>query len=603
MTLKPTWYTERIVPGAWLALLALFAVMYVGSMFAPGIQDDADATHASAARAMAQSGDFVTLKVNGVRYLEKPPMVYWLAAIAFKIFGVSEFSLRLPLVLGILACTFLAADWTRRAFGAHAGAYAGLFTLTTFGVYLFTRTFIPEVLLSFFLAGSLYFFLTALEDGTVWRWYAGYAALAFGVLTKGLVALVFVGGAMFFYLLISGEWRRWREFRLVTGSLLFLAIAAPWHILAGLRNTGGADGHGFFWFYFINEHVLRFLGKRFPKDYNRQPIWAYWLGHAIWLFPWSTFLPLAVKEAIQEFRERNFTQDFTTKTRLLCWIYAAIILVFFSLSTNQEYYTFPCYLPLAVLLAGAMVDEEERHEGRKSAWLLGGQWLLTSMGVAASLALFFGLWKSRHLAFLPDIGMVMASRGIGGYTLSMSRIFDLTDAAFAALRLPAVIAACALLVGPVISKIFRQRAQHFYATWAVGLTAAAFLVAANMALVRFEPVLSSKSIAVEFERVAKPGDRLMIYGDQAFGSSLLFYTGRQILLVNGNTTSMYFGSTFPDAPKIFLSDGDLKREWASPQRVFILVTEDHRKPFEDAAGRPVYEIASAGEKLFFSNRQ
>ena len=155
----------------------------------------------------------------------------------------------------------------------------------------------------------------------------------------------------------------------------------------------------------------------------------------------------------------------------------------------------------------------------------------------------------------------------------------------------------------MVSKLLRQRAQHFYATWAVGITAAAFLVAANLALMRFEPVLSSKSLAATLERIARPEDRLMIYGDQAFGSSLLFYTGRQILLVNGNTTSMYFGSTFPDAPKIFLSDLDLKQDWTGPRRVFILVTGDKRQQFEDAVGQPVYEIASAGEKSLYSNRR
>ena len=218
--------------GAWLGLLLIFCVVYVGSLWTPGLLDDADATHAEAAREMSVTGDFVTLHVNGVRYLEKPPLPYWSAAIAYRIFGQNEFSTRLPIALGVLFSMLLVMAWSRRAFGSRAAIYSGLFVLTSAGVYLFTRIFIPEVLLSLFLFASLYFFLTALEYRQPWRWYAAYAMMALAVLTKGLIGMVFIGGAVFFYSLAGGEWRRWREFRLFTGTLLFLAIAAPWHILA-----------------------------------------------------------------------------------------------------------------------------------------------------------------------------------------------------------------------------------------------------------------------------------------------------------------------------------------------------------------------------------
>src|SRR6202795_5252600 len=223
-------------------LAAVFLAVYVGSMFTPGLLDDADSTHAEAAREMVVSGDYVTLHINGVRYLEKAPLPYWLVATSYKIFGVNEFSTRLPMVLSIMLLGLLAFGWGRRAFGQRTGLYAALFVYTCAGVYLFTRVLIPEVLLSLLIAGALYFFLTALEpEAEAWRWYAGYAMVGLGVLTKGLIALVFPCGTTFFFLLITGEWRRWREVRLVLGFALFLAVAAPWHILAGLRNPGTAQ--------------------------------------------------------------------------------------------------------------------------------------------------------------------------------------------------------------------------------------------------------------------------------------------------------------------------------------------------------------------------
>ncbi len=123
--------------------------------------------------------------------------------------------------------------------------------------------------------------------------------LALAVLTKGLLALVVIGITLVAYLAITGEWRRWREFHLFSGLLLFFVIAAPWHILAGLRNPAVGDHHGFFWFYFVNEHFLRFLGKRIPKDYNKLPGYLYWTLHLVWLFPWSLYLPLALRRLLR----------------------------------------------------------------------------------------------------------------------------------------------------------------------------------------------------------------------------------------------------------------------------------------------------------------
>ncbi|HEX7958292.1 MAG TPA: glycosyltransferase family 39 protein, partial [Terriglobales bacterium] len=211
----------------WLAVLAIFSLVYLGSLFSPALLDDADATHSEAAREMYRSGDWVTLHVNGIRYLEKAPLPYWLIASSYHLFGISEASTRLPLTLAMLLTVLLAGDWARRAFGDRAGVLAALFVTTSIGFYLFTRITIPEGLLSFLIALSFYCFIRALNSPATqarWWWYGAYAALALAVLTKGLLSLVVVGGAVFLFLLLTGQWRRWREFRLLSGTLLFLAI-------------------------------------------------------------------------------------------------------------------------------------------------------------------------------------------------------------------------------------------------------------------------------------------------------------------------------------------------------------------------------------------
>jgi Dolichyl-phosphate-mannose-protein mannosyltransferase len=460
----------------------------------------------------------------------------------------------------------------------------------------------------------MYFFLTALEpNAEAWRWYAGYAMMALGVLTKGLIALVFPCGAAFFFLLVTGEWRRWREFRLFSGLALFLAIAAPWHILAGLRNPGTADHRGFLWFYFVNEHFLRFLGKRYPRDYSKLPATLYWTLHLVWLFPWSLYLPAAVTTALEAWRGRRSSlevaergagiSDFASRTRLLCWIWAAVVLIFFALSTNQEYYTFPAYFPLLLLLADgvARCERTECERGVRAGWLTTSAGFLAVIGIAASAALSIGLWKSRGLPFEPDIGNVLGKQDLDAYTLSMSHALDLSYASFAALRLPAALAVVALLVAPLTSFILRMFRRHYSATWVLGAGLAVFLVAAHIALGRFGPYLSSKQLAEEIAARARAEDKVMIYGDQAFGSSLLFYLRRPIDLVEGRTTSMWFGSTFADAPKIYLSDADLQRDWAENGRVFLFVPP-YEKARVDGLLPAKFVIAELSGKYVYSNR-
>jgi len=593
----------RLRTASYWALAVVFATVYFGSVFSPALLDDADSSHAEAAREMFVTGDYVTLHINGVRYLEKAPLPYWLVAICYRVFGVNEFATRLPMVLSVLFLGLLALVWGGHAFGERAGIYAGLFVYTSAGVFLFTRVLIPDVLLSLLISASLYFFVTALEPtGRPWRWYAGYACMALGVLTKGLIALAFPGGAAFIYLAITGDWQRWREFRLASGLLLFLVIAAPWHILAGLRNTGGQGGHGFFWFYFVNEHFLRFLGKRYPRDYNKLPWALYWSLHLVWLFPWSLYFPAVIRTII-DIRKRKEPANFASRTRLLCWILAGVILVFFAISTNQEYYTFPAYLPLFILLADGIAGCEWSacNDGVRKGWLQVSAGVLAVIGLVAGVTLLTLLWKSRNLPFEPDIGNVLAQHDMSEDTLSTSHMLDLSYASFAALRLPAALAAVALLVAPLLSFLLRIRRRHYSATWALAAGMAVFLVAAHIALGRFGPYLSSRDLAQQIATRAHPEDRVMIYGDQAFGSSLLFYLQRPIELVEGRTTSMWFGSTFPDAPRIYLSDSDLQRDWASNERVFLFVPP-HLKSKVDALLPDRVVIAEISGKCVYSNR-
>jgi 4-amino-4-deoxy-L-arabinose transferase-like glycosyltransferase len=611
----------------WVLILSVFLAVYFAALFTPSLLDDADATHAQAAQHMAMTGHIVTLMVDGIRYLEKPPLPYWLVAIDFKLFGFNAFATHLPEALAVLGCAILALLWGRRAYSERAAFYAALAVLTSIGTFLFTRYFIPESILTLLIALGLYLFLTGLEDHQPSRIYCTYVLLALAMLAKGLIAPVFFLGGVIPYLLVTGKWRRWREFHLFTGALLFLLVAAPWHVLAGLHNPdqghpvgnipSPGNVHGFFYFYFMNEHVLRFLGRRYPHDYNKLPGYLFWSLHLVWLFPWSLYWPATLYEAWNKNRRagRRFswhglTQlSFRGNTSLLLALYAGFILLFFSLSTNQEYYTYPAYFPLLLLtaagLAGLETDAMTSSANERTLnmrWLEGAQALFALVGAAAAAMLAYGLWASRHLPYVADIGTLLAHRDVGGYSLSMSHFMDLTGPSFAALRLPAILAAVALLAGPSLAWRMRIRRQHLSATFTTAMTAAMFLVAAHIAFVRFQPILSSQAMANTIKAIAGPQDTLILYGDQSYGSSIIFYTQRPAYVVNGCDTTLLWGSNYPDAPNVCLDDAQLLARWGNGPRRFLFVPPDYRQHVESLLRNRIYMVQQLSDKELLTDR-
>ncbi len=226
-----------------LLVLLIASLIFIACIASPpNLMDDVDSVQASISRTMLQSGDWVTARLDGVKYLEKPPLKWWLIAVFFKIFGVHDYVARLPLaILTVLLCwlTFRMGAW---AFGARAGFYAGLVLSTCVGLFLFTRVLIVDAQLTFVIALAIWSFLRALDDRERhprWWAYSFWACAAAGILFKGLIGALFPFAAGLLYLLSTGQLlsrETYRRLVPVPGILLFLVIAAPWHLLAAIRN-------------------------------------------------------------------------------------------------------------------------------------------------------------------------------------------------------------------------------------------------------------------------------------------------------------------------------------------------------------------------------
>jgi 4-amino-4-deoxy-L-arabinose transferase-like glycosyltransferase len=571
-----------------LLLILLTAVIYVGSAWAPSLQDDADAAHAEAAREIVERNDWVTLHINGIRYLEKAPLMYWAVALSYKIFGFTEFATRLPLALGTLLLVLAVYYFGRWMGGDRAGFYAGLAVCAGLGVYLFTRIMIPEVIISFFLTLACYFFLKVYFGELDARWiYLFYGGMAAAVLTKGLIGIVFPAGVLLLFIALTNGWRRIPHLRPVSGALLFLALAVPWHALAIWRNEK------FFWFYFINEHVLRYLGKRYPEDYDTVPLASFWLLHLVWLFPFSVFWPLALRRARALLRP----VERADQLRLFAWLWVLVVIGFFSFSTRQEYYTFPAF-PALALLAGTALAAGEKDKHR---WVTIGQGLLALLGIVAGAVLGYLLWLSRHAAPVADISQAL-THNPENYKLALGHMSDLTVEAFAALRVPAAGAALSLSLGFVAAWLLRLRQRARAASLLTALTIACFLYFAHLALGVFDPYLSSKPLALAIKERLKPGDVVVINGEYQGGSSIGFYLPQKVLLLNGRMTGLEFGSYYPDAPPVFIDDGEIARLWQGERRIFLFTPDRQAERVKQVIAGEIYLIASAGEKSIYSNR-
>ncbi len=553
-----------------LFLLLLSAAIYLGTASWPALLDDADSSHALVSRAMLERGDYVVMFLNGVRYLQKAPIHYWMVAIDYKIFGQTEFAVRLPVALAMIGLTLMAFEFARRFFSERAGVYAGLATATSLGMFMFTRIMIPEAIYALQFTAIFYLFLRGWTGSMRPRVaYWGVAVLtACAVLTRGLIGVVFPVGTIVAFILLTRGWKRWRELHLVSGTLIFLAIAVPWHVIAELRAPG------FFWSYFINEHVKRALGTRWPPDYEATPLPIWWAAHLAWFFPWSVFLPLAIKQ-FRPLRSWWKETSVEAQARLLLFAWFGVVFIFFSLvvGSRMEYYAFGGWPAVTILLGLGMARAEEQRD----RWLPRLQAVLAVIGLGLGGVLTWAVWQAARVRATGDISSLLKTHPNDFYRLSMGHLFDLTPQAFADLRTPALMAAACFAVGFVAVWLVGRTRRVMTSAVVLGLTMAVFIFAANLAFGIFGPHMSSRPMAGAILKYLRTGDQIAVYGEFDPASSVAFYTHRRLLIWNGRYNNLELGSHYPDAPRIFFTDETFPPLWNSSLRIFLVVPEEQRR--------------------------
>ena len=637
-----------------LILIILWFVFYSSfTLLTPPLLDDADSVHAEVSREMLQRHDYVTLYANGIRYLEKAPLLYWSMAASFRIFGVHTESARLPLAFTVLALALLLEAFARRAFsslehpksGARAGLYAGLLLLSSFGIFIFTRINIPDAMVCLWLSAAIFFYrrTESQSQPNPLLCYAFAAACALNVLTKGLIGIVFPILIVLAHLALTRRnagavLTRIRQLHPLSSLLVFFIIAAPWHILIALANpTEGNPGnltfinhhwqvplptdgnvHGWLWFYFVNEHLLRYLNLRVPRDYDTVPLYLFWGLLLIWLMPWSAYLLRALRtipwrKAIRPLISiRTLTPE--ESTRLLLGLWAAIPLLFFSLSTRQEYYVLPSLPPLILLIAAWLNDEAAEAESFTvpNPLTRAGQRISVLLLILGSIAALIAGFLVLH-THPPDPSVDLATllhQNPTDYALSFGHFLDLNIPALGAFHRPLSLAALAFFLGPLANWLLRGNYKPHLANLSLVAATFAFLIAAHIGLQIFSPVLTSRPLATAVATQINPSDIIVIHGEYEAASTLGFYLHRPgpegestdaepIHILNGRSSNLWYGSFFPDAPHIFEDNVSLSLKWTEPRRIFLW--QDLNDPVPALPGK-TYFIAQSGGKEILSNQ-
>jgi len=536
-------------------VIGLFFALFLGSR--PLSVPD-EGRYVEIPREMTVTGDWLTPRLNGVKYFEKPPLFYWFEAVLIKLFGLGEWSVRLgPALFALFGCLTVYYAGTR-LFGRRAGILSAAVLASSVLYYALSRLISLDMPVSVLLTAALLSFLLGTQEQEkkarrlfFWGFYA-FAALT--TLTKGLIGIAFPGMIIFLWMLVTGEWRVLRTMHLLSGLALFLMIAAPWHILTGRANPE------FFDFYFIREHFQRYLTK---VHHHYKPAWFYLPILIGGLFPWSAFLMQAVRHALppNSWKDRK---NYQAEIFLLLW--ALLIFLFFSASSSKLIpYLLPVLPPLALLIGKYLAD----------GWHGNAPWGFRAGKIAYSVitAVFaIGLFiVHRSVPALNTFGMIVVCWTVGGW----------------------------LVLGIIAVWTARGRDTVTRVVSHIVLAFSVFFIAGS-ALAPSLDTRSLKPLAMTLKPLLRPGDELMNF--QNYYQDLPVYLERRITIVNWKG-ELEFGTTIEDVSSWMIDEAELWKRWNGPRRIFLAAGKKDADALRKTPGKAFFLIAETQNTVILSNSE
>jgi 4-amino-4-deoxy-L-arabinose transferase-like glycosyltransferase len=565
-----------------LALLAVGLMYLLGLGNAPFL-DPPEGMHAEIAQSMRKTGEWLTLRVNGVRYFDKPPLLYWLMSAAFAVAGPTEAAARVWPALSAIGVAAVTGRIGVMLGGPRVGLLAGLFVAANLGTFVVGREAQPDLPFILFIALAYAGFIVAYRGGGRWGLGLFYASLGMAMVAEGLLGAVgpLVVVALFLWLTRErpyGAWAPW------WGLAILAAIALPWFLVAELRNEG------FLWYTIVDNHVLNFARLRvFPDEDVPLGSVQFLIVTALAFLPWTLTIPWALRRTLRPPWE-------TADTRLwaLLALWAVVFIGFFAASPFKlSHYALPAFPALALLAARAWDDCIEALPAAASPRAL----MVPVLGLFVIFALVLGL---AALGRLPAFAGVLENVDVAARNLSargQSAPGAPLEAYVPALAKGAVIFGAAAVAMAVA--VWRQ-----WPAAGVGIALAAmiaFLPAAGEGMAQFSRARSVRPITDALVRRLGPTDCIVHEGALENSASLLLALDRPVHVVEGLRSNLAFGATFPEARDRFWSPARLQQTWAAANRCFLVSTMDPRRSVVSGLS-PVHPLARAGGRWLYSNK-
>jgi 4-amino-4-deoxy-L-arabinose transferase-like glycosyltransferase len=550
-----------------------FLFFYLGRV---ELLDPDEGLYAAIASEMLVTGEWIIPHFNGLPYLEKPPLYFWLTAISMMIFGFSELAVRLWSALPALGSALLTWRIGDLLYGKRAGLVSALIFVSCAGIILYVRKASTDFLLVFSITLAMYGFIrdSLLERKSPTGFLLVYLGAALGLLSKGLIALVFPT----LTICLSVWWLksvRLRELNLARGLTLFAVIVLPWHVVAAWRNLDH------FWFYLVDNQILRFLNLRaFIEDDVQISALGFLIVSFIWLFPWGMFL----------FYRRTYVGLFSPPERVALPIWALVVVGFFLLSRSRlEYYMLPAFPALAVLIGGL--------------WT-GGHNLLPILRVAAILCTVAGmifLWLGENLT--PSLALFGLAELNVYYRIVRDQglAFPFSSAQEFGTLLQWL--GSVLIVGWGLALLAWSRGSAALSFSSLFVTAGVIGILIVKLLYLIEPHHSTKTVSQVISASSRDDDVIIHEGSLEYSAALPFYTGRRVVVFDGQRGDLDFASRLPEAKGWFLDREQLFNIWQGPRRVFFVTPREPRASVvADLPRNEVHLIGHYNSRRLYSNR-
>lgn len=535
-------------------IICLFFGVFLGSR-ALSVPDEARYTEIP--RYMVMSGDYVTPRLNGIKYFEKPPLMYWLEASSIKLFGVEEWALRFwPAFLSLLTClaTYFVAS---KIYSRQVGIFAAIVLASSLLFNFISRLIILDVAVTCFLSLTLYSFLLAVreETGKKQAIYLSifFVSAALSVLSKGLIGVVIPGAIIVLWALFTKQYNKILLAFKPWGILLFLAVAAPWHILVAMRN------HEFLWFYFVHEHFLRYLTSVHSRS---QPVWFFVPLLVFGWFPWIGYFLGALRDHVRQIWQGN-AQNKKELVFLLTW--AGFIFIFFSLSNSKLIpYITPALPPLAIMIGKTLTDIWYGHREDQAIIRLS-----SVMGGIVLIAFCITAY-ARELLFQQDFR---------GNFISIVIILLLFSVVIPCLR--RMVSSRAAIIGNMILSFF-------------------LIAAIQLGWEKADP-RSVKELVMKVIALRQPDDKIATirYDSQDIAP----YMNQKISVIGYTSGELMFGMQHDDTSSWMLSVDDFAKQCQSGQIFYVIADESDWNHMMKARLTGFHVIARKEKNILITNKK